>query len=157
MFDVFIMMGVIPEYTCTVGKIQQFDWPFWGRIIKRYGAIPIQREELKPAIESLNLAEECIKSRQSMIIAPEGTRTLTGDMLPFKKGAFHVTKNTGATIIPIGVRGAFKAKRKFGWQIRPGIISAHIGEPITPSRYATLSVDELRDFARAQVQQLANQ
>ena len=149
------MSAIIPEYTCAVGKSQQFDWPFWGWIIKRYGAIPIKRDELQPAIESLNLAEECIRSKQSMVISPEGTRTLDGVMLPFKKGAFHVTKNTGATLVPIGIRGTFGAKRKYSWHIRPGLITAHIGKPIAQSEYASLSVDELRDLARNQVQLLA--
>ena len=82
LFDVLVMVATVPEYACAVGKSQQFDWPFWGWIIKRYGAIPIRREKLQPAIKSLNLAEESIRSKQSLVISPEGTRTLNGELLP---------------------------------------------------------------------------
>ena len=56
--------------------------------------------------------EEAIKKGTSMMIAPEGTRTLTGKLGPFKKRSVSCGKNTGITIIPVGLIGAYKAKNK---------------------------------------------
>ena len=66
----------------------------WGYLVKKYGVIPIVRQKLNTAITSMDKLEEAIKKGTSMMIAPEGTRTLTGKLGPFKKGAFHVAKNT---------------------------------------------------------------
>ena len=52
------------------------------------------------------------------MIAPEGTRTLNGKLGKFKKGAFHVAKNTGVTIIPVALIGAYNAKKVTDWRIK---------------------------------------
>ena len=103
LLDQFLIVGVIREYVSAVGANYQFSWPIWGRLIKRLGAIPIVRQDLKKAIHSLTLAEDEIKKGTSFLLSPEGTRTRTGKMGEFKKGPFHLSLNTGITIIPIGL------------------------------------------------------
>lgn len=151
MFDAFMLVSAIPHYITAVGANKQFSWPVWGYLVKRYGAIPIKRRRLKSAIGSLSLAEEAIRKGTSFIIAPEGTRTLTGEMNPFKKGPFHVAKNTGVTIVPVGIIGAFEAKRKFDWRLKPGVLTVHIGAPILAEEFKDMSVEELRDETRKRI------
>ena len=73
-------------------------------------------------------------------------------MGPFKKGPFHLLKNTGATIVPIGLIGGFKAKKKEDWRLTPGILTTRFGLPITQQEYAHLDVIELRDLVREKIQ-----
>ena len=155
--DAFIVCAVVPEYCRAIGKIEQFSWPFWGTIIRRYGVIPVERDRLKPALASLELAQTYIAARQSLIIAPEGTRSPDGKLQTFKKGAFHMAKNTKASLIPLGFRGAYQAKHKGSWVITPGRIDAYIGTPISPEIYSEMTVDQLRDYAFGQVKRLAGQ
>jgi 1-acyl-sn-glycerol-3-phosphate acyltransferase len=116
--------------------------------------IPIVRKELGQAIHSLNKAEDAIRDGISFLISPEGTRTLSRELGPFKKGPFHVSKNTGVTIVPVGLIGVFDAKKKFDWRLKPGIITIHYGEPIMGDKYKNLSLEELQSLIRTKITEL---
>ncbi|MEA1882224.1 MAG: lysophospholipid acyltransferase family protein [Candidatus Marinimicrobia bacterium] len=154
LFDGFMMVAGIRHYFTGVGAIEQFSYPVWGYLVKKYGVIPIIRQQLGSAISSLVKAEEAIRNGVSMMIAPEGTRTLTGKLNPFKKGPFHVAKNTGITIIPVGLLGAYQAKSKNDWRIRPGVLTTVFGEPIEKKDFEELSLDELRNLVKGKITEL---
>ena len=69
----------------------------------------------------------------------------------FKKGPFHLTLNTGVTIVPIGVRGAFEAKNRNDWRIYPRVIKLNIGDTLNQKYYNNMSVEELRDDVRERI------
>jgi 1-acyl-sn-glycerol-3-phosphate acyltransferase len=90
-----------------------------------------------------------------MIFSPEGQRTLTGEMGEFKKGGFHFAKATNvATIVPVGLIGAYQANVRNSWIVNPGKLITVFGEPITPADYKDLSVEELRDLTKSRVSNL---
>ena len=154
MFDQFMIGAYIPHYITAVAAIEIFRYPIWGYIIKKYGVIPIVRQKIRKAIGSLNIAQAALKDGTSFLISPEGTRTSNDQLGPFKKGPFHLAKNTGATIVPIGLIGGFKAKKKEDWRLKPGILTTRFGIPITQQEYADLDVIELRDLVRERIQKL---
>ena len=156
MFDQFMIAAFIPHYITAVGAIEQFRYPIWGYIMKQYGIIPIVRKDIKKALTSLIKAEEALNIGISFLISPEGTRTLTGELGPFKKGPFHLAKNTGTTIVPIGLIGAFEAKKKKDWRLTPGKLITRFGVPIQKDEFENLSVEETRDLVRTRIQQLIN-
>ncbi|MFC1565878.1 lysophospholipid acyltransferase family protein [Candidatus Neomarinimicrobiota bacterium] len=156
LLDQFFIAGTIKEYVSAVGADYQFSWPIWGRVIKRLGAIPIIRTELTKAIHSLSLAEDEIKKGTSFLLAPEGTRTFTGKMGEFKKGPFHLSVNTGITIIPIGLIGAFNSKKRNDWRIYPGMVTVRIGKPVKKEYYQKMSVEKLRDDIRNMISVLCD-
>jgi len=151
LLDQFLVAGTVKEYVSAVGAVYQFSWPIWGRVIKRLGAIPIVRENLPKAIYSLTLAEDEIRKGTSFLLAPEGTRTLTGKMGEFKKGPFHLALNTGITIIPMGLKGAFDSKQKNDWRIYPGMVTVRIGKPVKKEYYQKMSIEELIDDIRNKI------
>lgn len=157
LFDGFMMVAGIRHYFTGVGAVEQFSYPVWGYLVKKYGVIPIVRQKLKTAITSMDKLEEAIKKGTSMMIAPEGTRTLTGKLGPFKKGAFHVAKNTGITIVPVGLIGAYKAKNKNDWRIKPGVLTTVFGDPIVQAEYEHLSLNELQEIVREKISILIDQ
>ena len=157
LFDGFMMVAGIRHYFTGVGAVEQFSYPVWGYLVKKYGVIPIVRQKLKTAITSMDKLEEAIKKGTSMMIAPEGTRTLTGKLGPFKKGAFHVAKNTGITIVPVGLIGAYKAKNKNDWRIKPGVLTTVFGDPIVQAEYEHLSLNELQEIVREKISILVDQ
>ena len=154
MFDQFMVGAFVPHYITAIGAEEIFKYPVWGQLIKKYGAIPIKRKMLKSALKSLNLVEDAIKKGTSFIIAPEGTRTLDGKLGAFKKGPFHIAKNTGITIVPIALIGAFEAKRKDDWKLMPGIITTRFGNPIRKEEYQDLSIEEIRDLTKIRIEKL---
>ncbi len=154
LFDVFIVTAAVRHYVTGVGADKQFSWPIWGFLIKHYGVIPIKRRHLGKAIRSLEAAEEAIRKGISFILSPEGTRTLTGTMGPFKKGPFHVALHTGVTIVPMGLSGAFRAKNKNDWRLTPGVVTVRFGEPIFEGQYQAFTVVELRDYVKEKIAKL---
>ena len=144
----------VSHYLTAVAAVEVFNYPFFGVILKKYGIIPIIRKNIKEAMNSLTIAENEIKVGTSILIAPEGTRTISGDLGKFKKGPFHLAKNSKATIIPIGLIGAYRAKNKIDWRLTPGKLHVKIGNPIPFSSFENMSIEELRDFVRKQIELL---
>ena len=126
MLDTFIAIAVLPEFTGAIGKKEQFTIPIWGRILRHWGAVPIERGNLNFAIQSLNKGEAVLSDGRSLLIAPEGTRSPNGQLLPFKKGPFHMAANTQTPIVLLAITGAFEAKKKGDWQLRPGTITVQV-------------------------------
>ena len=156
MFDQFMIGAYVSHYLTAVAAIEVFNYPLFGIILKKYGIIPIVRKNIKKAMNSLIVAENAIKIGTSILIAPEGTRTISGDLGKFKKGPFHLAKNSRASIIPIGLIGAYRAKNKKDWRLTPGKLCVKIGDPISYSSFKNMSIDELRDYTRKTIQLLIN-
>jgi 1-acyl-sn-glycerol-3-phosphate acyltransferase len=141
--DVFIF-PLIPKGRYTgLTAARNFKIPVFSTLIRRIQAIPIERKNLKAAIESIKKAEQVLKQNIHIGILPEGTRTLNGKIGPLKKGGFHMAINTATPIIPVGVSGAFSVKPKNRWWFRPGRITINIGDAINPKAYNNLGIDGL--------------
>ena len=92
LLDTFIVVALIPEFTGAIGKKEQFKIPIWGAVLRRWGVVGIERDNVAEAVRSLGAVEEAVKSGVSLLIAPEGTRSPDGTLGVFKKGPFHVAK-----------------------------------------------------------------
>jgi len=152
-FDAFMIGAMIPKYFAIVAAEYNFKLPFWGSIVRRFGAIPVDRVKLKEAIASMNEAEKILidpkdDNRRSLVVFPEGTRTLTGRLQPFKKGAFHIVINTGVVVVTCGICGAYENYNRRSWLIRPGVITWIWGKPEyeLSCNYHYCSVEELAEY-----------
>jgi len=154
MFDHFMIAGSTSHYLTGVAAEDQYSYPVYGAALRRYKAIPIKREKLKDAIHSLDEAEKVVLSGTSLLIAPEGTRTVSGELGTFKKGPFHLAINTKATIIPVAIIGAWEAKKKTDWKLKPGVITIHYGDPIQSTQYDDYSIQEFSNFVKNELQKL---
>jgi 1-acyl-sn-glycerol-3-phosphate acyltransferase len=151
LMDPFMLGGAVKHYFTAVGAHYQFSYPLWGTLAKRHGAIPIRRKKLKKAIHSLDKAEEAIRKGISFIISPEGTRSTSGELGEFKKGPFHIALNTGVTIVPTALIGAYGAKKKTDWRLQPGILTVRFGEPLLAKDYEDFSIEKLRDAVKERI------
>ena len=154
MFDQFMIGAYVGHYITAIAAKEIFRYPIFGQLIKLYGGVPIMRTHLKSALKSLSLVEEAINNGTSFIIAPEGTRTLNGELSTFKKGPFHLAKNTGVTIVPIALMGGLEAKRKDDWRLKPGVLITRFGEPIKVEEYGNLEVEEISELVRSRIETL---
>ena len=145
LLDTLILYAVLPEFTGAIGKAEQFKIPLWGWILKRWGAIPIQRADLHQAIESINQASTTVAKGYSLLISPEGTRSSDGTLQPFKKGPFYIAVHNQTPLVPIVIKGAFSSKNKHSWMIRPGRIELFIATPLTPDLISYESVEVLHE------------
>ncbi len=100
--DLFIHGSVIPKRTVSVGKKSLRYLPLFGQVYWLSGNIMIDRKKSKASINSMTETTEALKHKDTSIwVFPEGTRNKGEDLLPFKKGAFHMAKQADAPIIPI--------------------------------------------------------
>ena len=126
LLDNLVVISALPELTSAIGKKEQFKIPIWGSILRRWGAVPIDRSCLSQAIESLNAVGRLFDDGRSLLIAPEGTRSTTGELLPFKKGPFHLAVAHQVSVVPMVITGAYESKHRGTWQLRPGLIKISI-------------------------------
>jgi 1-acyl-sn-glycerol-3-phosphate acyltransferase len=92
LFDVPLLKAYIPIYFKGVEAHHQFKWPFYGWLITRLEAIPIERNNIYASMRSIKKANKLLDKGTSIAILPEGTRTLNGNMQPFKRCLSHLQK-----------------------------------------------------------------
>jgi 1-acyl-sn-glycerol-3-phosphate acyltransferase len=104
--------------------------PVLARAFRMGGFIPIDRSKKESAIQSIELGAESLRAGNSFLIFPEGTRSRTAELLPFKKGGFVMAIKAQAPIVPVAVQGGRAAMRRGSKLIRPVTITIRIGQPI---------------------------
>ncbi|MCD4674730.1 MAG: 1-acyl-sn-glycerol-3-phosphate acyltransferase [Desulfobacula sp.] len=144
LFDIFVIPVAIPLCFVGVEAAYHFSLPVWGYLIRKWGCIPIERNNIKKAILSLEKAKKILLSGMSIGILPEGHRTLTGEIGPFKKGPFHLAKSANTDILPFAINGLFNFHRKSSLILRPGKVKVNIGKPILYDSFKDLSIEEIR-------------
>ncbi|MBM3268676.1 MAG: 1-acyl-sn-glycerol-3-phosphate acyltransferase [Candidatus Sericytochromatia bacterium] len=152
--DPFVMACAFPRYMVAIEKRENFKIPFYGFLMKRWGNIPIDRKNRETAMRTMEEAAVSARDDASwIVIMPEGTRTRTGKMGPFKKGGFYTALAARLPIAPYSLVGSWDVMRtgKGGWLIRPGTIEVHMHPPIETSGYDATTMDELMDRVRAQI------
>ena len=124
LFDaVHPMMHIL--YKAEIEKI-----PVLARAFRYGGFIPVDRRNKEAAMRSIEAGAQSIRAGNSFLIFPEGTRSRTADMLPFKKGGFIMAIKAQAPVVPVAVQGGRDSMRKGSWIVRPVTVSIRIGEPI---------------------------
>lgn len=157
-YDIFAIAGVLPVPFHFVAKKELERIPLFGRAWKTAGHISIDRSNRQKAFESLRRAGEEIRARSSaVIIFPEGTRSRTGRMQPFKKGAFMLAVEAGVPIVPTVVVGSFDILRPDDWRVHPRPIHVHFGEPISPAEFETHSAEQLMERVRGRMVEMLEQ
>ena len=154
LFDIPLLEAYVPVFVRGVEALRQFKWPVYGWAIRLAGNIPIDRKNIHASIKSMKVTEMALKKGKSIIVLPEGHRTLDGQLGPFKKLPFHLAKQANVPIIPIGLSGLFELKHKGSWLIRPRPVKIKFGSPIPPEQIQSLSTEELRDRVRDEIQDL---
>lgn len=147
-FDVFVLYGHIPNYFRGVELDEHFDWFYYGKVIRCLGMIPISQTNGRSAMKSLNEAQKVMAAGTSVLILPEGGRTLDGDLQPFKRGAFLLARKAKADIVPLIMTGAFQIKRKGSLRIKPGNMTLRFGEPIAYTEMKDMAITEIESHVR---------
>src|SRR5438874_13473093 len=104
--------------------------PVLARAFRFGGFIPVDRRNKEAALRSIEAGAASIRAGNSFLIFPEGTRSRTAELLPFKKGGFIMAIKAQAPIVPVAVQGGRDSMRKGSWIIRPVTVSIRVGEPI---------------------------
>lgn len=128
--------------------------PILGRAFRLGGFIPVDRRNREVAMRSIDAGAQSIRAGNSFLIFPEGTRSRTDDLLPFKKGGFIMAIKAQAPIVPVAIRGGRAAMRRGSWLISPVQVSVRIGPPIETTGLTLDDRDGLIGQVRATIEAL---
>ena len=132
-----------------VYKAELRKLPVLVRAFDLAGFVPLQRGNPEQSLPAIDRAVEALREGNSFLIFPEGTRSRTGELLPFKKGGFILAIKGQSPVVPIAITGAQKAMRKGSPLIYPVTVHVRIGEPVET---AGMTIDD-RDTLVATVRE----
>jgi 1-acyl-sn-glycerol-3-phosphate acyltransferase len=151
---VFVVLRDLCPNLRILYKAELRKLPVLGRAFEVVGFVPLERGNRDQSLPAIARAAEVLEAGASFLIFPEGTRSRTGVLLPFKKGGFVMALKAGAPIVPVAVIGARAAMRKGSPIIWPVTVSVRIGEPIETAGLGFDRRDWLVSEARARVEAL---
>ncbi len=139
-YDIPVSFLAIDGSLRMLAKKELFKIPVFGRAMKMSEFVFIDRNDRQQAKIDLEHAKEKMESGIQIWIAPEGTRSNDGQLLPFKKGGFHLALNTGATIVPMVIKGINQVlpNKSFRFNLNKSV-DVLIGEPIDASEFSLKS------------------
>lgn len=138
--DIPVIIAGLKHYVSFIAKKELFMIPFFGWSISAMGHICIDRSNPRKARSSLDKAVEHLKKlNTSLILFPEGTRSLDGQLGEFKQGSFALALQAGVQMVPLTIKDAMLRLPKKSLRINPGIIYLQIGDPIDVTPQTTKS------------------
>ena len=147
-FDIPVLLGCLPFQFRWLAKAELFKIPIFGRSMRGCGYISIDRSNRGSAFESLKKAAETIRSGVTVLIFPEGTRSMDGRIRAFKKGGFVLSVDAGVPIIPIIIHGTYSIMPKNQLLIKPNAVTLEILEPVETTNYTRKTKDDLMEKIR---------
>jgi 1-acyl-sn-glycerol-3-phosphate acyltransferase len=136
-----------------------FRPPAFAAYLRSMGTVPVDQEGV--AKEGLRTSIDLLQAGKRLLIFPEGERTPTGHLLPFKPGIQLVLRKVPVPIVPVGVAGAYEAFPRHArlprlaplfWPANGASIAVSVGKPILPQRYQAVSRDGLLGFLFDEIQ-----
>jgi 1-acyl-sn-glycerol-3-phosphate acyltransferase len=131
--------------------------PIMATVFDVGGYVPVDRSDRDKSMASIERGAASLRAGNSFLIFPEGTRSRTGELLPFKKGGFIMAIQAQVPIVPVAVRGGRDAMRKGSPIVRPVHVSVRIGPPVPTAGLTIAHRDELIAAVRARVQNLLDE
>jgi 1-acyl-sn-glycerol-3-phosphate acyltransferase len=143
LFDIPVLIATSPGQIRMVAKRSLFQIPLFGWALKAGGFISVDRADRSTATQSFSSAFARLRAGTSVLLFPEGTRSLDDTLLPFQRGGFLLAMKSGLPIVPVGIRGSRAVQRRGSFAIHPGTIAVTYGAPIDPAAYGLRRKREL--------------
>ncbi|WP_430429526.1 HAD-IB family hydrolase [Parasphingorhabdus sp.] len=141
--DVMILAKLIRRDMGGVGKKEIKDTPIIGKLMELAGTVFIDRADAKNAIKAMEPLIEAIQvDGKSIVIAPEGTRTLSPKVGPFKKGAFHMAMQAKVPMVPIVIHNAGDIAPKNEFVMRPAKVRVDVLPPVDTSKWSVRTIND---------------
>ncbi|KAA8886893.1 HAD-IB family hydrolase [Nocardia colli] len=141
-FDIIIVPEVLQGGVTGIGKKELTRNPVFGPLMRFVGVTFIDRSSTDKAKAALAPVVDTLRGGLSIAVAPEGTRSYTPDVGPFKKGAFHIAIQAGVPVIPIVIRNAGEICWRNSMVARPGTVDVAILDPIDVSGWDPNDLDD---------------
>lgn len=147
-FADILLLSHLPWEMKWLSKAEILQIPFLGWCMRLAGDIPVWRGKMESAKGAMARAAETLKGKVSVMIFPEGTRSPTETMLPFKDGAFRLAIETGVPVLPLVVTGTRDALAKHDWRMNPARATVTVLPPIETTGLTLNDVTALKERVR---------
>src|SRR2546429_8272852 len=149
MFGIWALAATLPGSVRMVAKQGLAKIPLLGRALVTAGHLTIDRAHPARALEAYRRAAEVIRRGPSALLFPEGTRSRTGELLPFKNAPFGLAIAAQGPVVPVYVGHTFEIMPKGRFFLRPRPIRIVIGDAISTAGMTVERRQELRDRVHA--------
>lgn len=153
--DIVALFQALPIVPGFLAKSELDKVPFLSTALRAGGHVVIDRGKHQSAMETLRRAAVEVREGKTIVIFPEGTRGDSATIGPFKKGGFHLAKEAGVAIVPVGIRGSREVLPKHGRLLHPGRVEVRIGEPISAEDVTSTEVGAMIERTRRAVMELS--
>jgi 1-acyl-sn-glycerol-3-phosphate acyltransferase len=146
-----ILLPALPGMCSVFLKRSLMRIPLLGTAMRMARFVPVSRgHSREEAQQSVAIAADALRSGRNIFIFPEGTRSLDGNLLPFKKGAFFLAADTNAPMVPIVIQGTAQMMRKGSMKVFPGEAVVRFLPALRPQNFS--SREELMETVRLEMQ-----
>jgi 1-acyl-sn-glycerol-3-phosphate acyltransferase len=146
--DIPVLYAALPEPFGMLAKQELFRVPVFSSAMRGMRCVPIDRGNRRQSFESLKQAADLVRSGNSIVVFPEGTRSEDGRIHELKKGPFYLAEMAGVPIVPVGIRGTRNALAKDGVLVHGAQVKVSIGDPVEPDKKGQGARDRLRASVR---------
>jgi 1-acyl-sn-glycerol-3-phosphate acyltransferase len=151
--DIVALFVALPIDVGFLAKKELASVPFLGQAMVAGGHVFIDRKRTERAVQAMTEAAGQVRDGASLVIFPEGTRGAHEVVQPFKTGGFHLARQAGVPIVPVGLRGTRLIMGREELVIHPGVVDVHVGDPIDPNAFA--DIRDLIAHTRGRIAELA--
>jgi len=149
-----VLFKVLHKRLRVLYKAELRRFPLMGIIFDVGGFVPVERGDRDKSLAAISRGAASLKSGNSFLIFPEGTRSRTGQLLPFKKGGFIMAIEAQVPIVPVAVHGGRNAMRKGSAFVQPVTVTVRIGTPIPTAGLTMADRDSLIARVRTDIRAL---
>jgi 1-acyl-sn-glycerol-3-phosphate acyltransferase len=153
LLDIPILFAAINQPLFYVAKMELKRVPFLGFYMQAMGMIFIDRSNRELAMASLRTAITDIEKGKSIVVFPEGTRSKSGELQPFRRGAFVIASEGRIPIVPIVIHGGGRALKSGSFSIRPSSVLVEILPVVGADRIEELEIDQLANELHSKFQE----
>jgi 1-acyl-sn-glycerol-3-phosphate acyltransferase len=147
-FTDILLISHLPWEMKWLSKAELFRIPFMGWLMHLAGDVPVKRGFGPSAIEAIARCREILSRRVSVMIFPEGTRSPTNDLLPFKDGAFRLAIDAGVPILPLALHGTRNALPRHDWRFGRSTAVVEVLAPVETTGLTPADVPALKQKVR---------
>lgn len=152
-FDIPVIFKAIPQPLFYLAKAELKKIPFFGWYVNAVGMVFVDRKNKAKSQESLRKAGDEIRKGKNIISFPEGTRSITGEIMMFKRGSFILSLANNIDIVPVAIIGT-KNVNPPGYSIQSGIVRVVIGAPIEVYGWDKERPDDLAKYVEERVRHM---
>ena len=150
--DAPVLFQVLGVDFKAVAKKEVFAAPFFGSVLRMAGFVEVDRASREQARRAMTRTADSLRAGACFLVFPEGTRSRTGELGEFKKGAFVAAIESGSRILPVALEGTRELMPRGGMVIRPGTVRVRVLDPVDTGSYSYGDRDRLASEVRSRIE-----